>query len=289
LSKTKPFENPLIPNKKLQEIYAAMAEMRLLDEHVAGLQRGLKARRQLASTWGQEAVRVSTAIGLEPGDLLSDAHPGVAMDLLFGAKVSSLLRRVAEMTAGTKKHATAGGNGRQLPWVEDVEDRLRMAMGAAMALKTLKKTSIVVAYAGHGEVANGVWRRVLRLAAKYELPMIFVVLAGAEGDKKRRGGAGLAAKARLYGVPGIPVEAGDAVALYRVAQESIERTRGSGGPVLVECVGYRVKGAETLDSLDRLDPLLQMRSFLLGRRVCTEQWLDRAGDGLRRRLAAKKS
>jgi hypothetical protein len=29
-----------------------------------------------------------------------------------------------------------------------------------------------------------------------------------------------------------------------------------------------------------------MKEFLLGRKVCTEAWLKRAGDGLRRRIEA---
>jgi TPP-dependent pyruvate/acetoin dehydrogenase alpha subunit len=37
----------------------------------------------------------------------------------------------------------------------------------------------------------------------------------------------------------IPVDAGDAVAVYRVAHESIEKARRGAGPSLIECVGSR--------------------------------------------------
>jgi TPP-dependent pyruvate/acetoin dehydrogenase alpha subunit len=105
LSEPGPQENPLIPNKKLRQMFVAMTEMRVLDEyiaeHIAGLQRGRKARQRLDSTSGQEACRVSTAIDLEPGDLVSDAHTGVAMELLAGAPVDSLLQHVAGLASGT--------------------------------------------------------------------------------------------------------------------------------------------------------------------------------------------
>jgi TPP-dependent pyruvate/acetoin dehydrogenase alpha subunit len=34
-----------------------------------------------------------------------------------------------------------------------------------------------------------------------------------------------------------------------------------------------------------IDPLIQMRDFLLDRKVCTQAWLKGAGDRLRRRIA----
>jgi len=79
--------------------------------------------------------------------------------------------------------------------------------------------------------------------------------------------------------------AGDAVALYRVAQESLGRTRGGDGPVLIECVAYGVEGS---GGGTPGDSLVQMKEFLVGRKVCTKAWLERAGEGLRRRIAAAR-
>jgi TPP-dependent pyruvate/acetoin dehydrogenase alpha subunit len=292
LSETGLHENPLVPNEKLRQMYVAMVEARVLDEHVAELQKrvknlkGPKGRRRLDSIRGQEACRVSTAIDLGPGDLVSDSQAGGVMDLLAGAKVSSLLKLVAELHSGkkTKGAKLAGVSGRLLPWIDDAGERLRMAMGAALSFKTLGRANVVVAYVGQGEVGMGVWRKVLMLAAKLELPVIFVVLPAVKGER-RNGMANVSAKTARWGVPGIPVDAGDAVALYRVAQESLGRTRGGDGPVLIECVAYRAAGSGGGASDD---PLVQMKEFLLGRKVCTKAWLERAGEGLRRRIAAER-
>jgi acetoin:2,6-dichlorophenolindophenol oxidoreductase subunit alpha len=277
-------ENPLVPNKKLRQIYVAMAEARELDEHIARLQKRGKGRPRLDSTLGQEACRVSTAIDLVPGDLVSDSQVGVVMNLLTGDKVDSLLKRVAEFQSGKKAKVTkaVGASRRVLPWIEDAGERLRMALGAALSFKTLGMTNVVVAYVRQGEIAKGVWRQVLGLASKLELPVIFVVLPAAKAAGGV-GGAKLSDKARRYGVPGIPVDLGDAVALYRVAQESMGRTRAGDGPVLIECREFRVEGK---GGRAPVDPLAQMRGFLLGRKVCTTAWLEGAGDGLRRRIAA---
>jgi TPP-dependent pyruvate/acetoin dehydrogenase alpha subunit len=138
LSEKGTYENPLVPNGKLRQMYVAMAEARVLEEHVAGLQRrlkGAKGRRKVDSIRGQEACRVSTAIDLGPGDLVSDSQIGVVMDLLTGAKVSSLLRRVAALHSGKKTTdlKSNGASGPMLPWIDDAGERLRMAMGAALS------------------------------------------------------------------------------------------------------------------------------------------------------------
>ena len=283
LSETGLYENPLVPNAKLRQMYVAMVEARLLDEHIAGIQRKMKGRRRLESTRGQEACRVGTAIELGPGDLVSDSQIGVVMELLSGTKIDSLLKLVGEIHSGTKAKRLDpdGPPKRQLPWMEDAGERLRMAMGAALSFRTLGRTNVVVAYVRQGEVAKGEWRRVLRLASKLELPIIFVVLASVAGKQRSRT-ANLSDKAGRWGVPGMPVDAGDAVALYRVAQESLGRTRGGDGPVFLECVACPAEGKGRGVPLD---PLVQMEKFLLSRKVCTKSWLKNAGGRLRRRLA----
>jgi TPP-dependent pyruvate/acetoin dehydrogenase alpha subunit len=263
-------------------MFVAMAEMRVLDEHIGGLQKGLKGRRRLDSTRGEEACRVSTAIDLGQGDLVSDSRDGAVMELLAGAKAESLLRRVAG--SGTKKSKAVESDvaGRQIPWVEDAGEGLKLALGAALSFNTLKRTNVVVAYVRKGEIAKGVWQQVLELASKLELPVIFVVLPKTAGKKKN---ANLSAKARTHGVPGIAVDASDAVALYRVAQESMGRTRNGGGPVLIECM---VDRSERGRGEKPVDPLIQMKGFLLERKVCTEAWAAKAGDGFRRRIEGVK-
>ena len=289
LSETVMYENPLVPNAKLRQMYVAMAEARVLDEYVAGLRQRVKGAKgrpgRLDSIRGQEACRVSTVIDLGPGDLVSDSQVGVVMDLVAGAKVSSLLKHVAGLASGkNSKRAKRGGtSGRLLPWIDDAGERLRMAMGAALSFKALGRANVVVVYVRPGEIGKGGWRRVLELAGKLELPVIFVILPTGRGGEK--GKRNLGATTARWGVPGIPVDAGDAVAVYRVAQESLGRSRGGDGPVLIECIAYPI---EVSRGGAPADPLVQMEQFLLGRKVCSKAWLERAGDGLRRRIAAAK-
>ena len=288
LSKAKPFENPLVPNKKLKQLYAAMVEARVLDEFALRTAGKVRSGR-LKSTRGQEACRVSTAMNLAGGDLVCDAGDGVVMRRIAGASVGSVLARLDAIRSGAKKRAAAPrgrSNAAQvLPWIADAGDRLRMALGAALSVKMLGHANLVVVYVDGRELPDAVWRRVLGLAAEFELPIIFVALPQAAGE---RGGRSMSAKALASGVPGFPVDAGDAVALYRVAQESIARARGNGGPALIECL-TRLPLSEQNAGLN--DPIVQMRGFMLGRKVAGKAWLDGVGRAFRSKLdaAAKRS
>jgi TPP-dependent pyruvate/acetoin dehydrogenase alpha subunit len=287
LSETAPHENPLVPNAKLRQIYTAMVEARVLDEHIAKLQRKAKGRHRLYSTSGQEAIRVTTAVELQSGDLVSDGQMTVTMDYLLGAKPSALLRDFISRSSGTKARTGTGAKGsitgRPLPWIEggdDTSDRLKSAIGAALALKTLMQSNLVLAYVDAAEMPKKSWKPILAIAAELNLPIIFVVLPSR--SKENGKGASVCAKARSAGVPGIPVDANDAVALYRVAQESFGRTRGGDGPVLIECISGRIKGQRTEEPDD---PILQMKDFLTGRKVCDQEWANHVGDALHKAIA----
>jgi len=278
LSETEPQENPLVNNKKLRQMYLAMVEARILDEYIAKLQSNSKTRQRLDSTHRQEACRVSTAIELVKGDLVSDSQAGVVMDHILGVETSVVLKHLSSLISRKKTFEIAGT--KQLPWIEDAADRLSLAVGAALVFKTLKKTNLVIAYVPRREASGGRWRRLLTLSSQLELPIIFVVLPAVVSKKKAAALGHVSAKARSYGVPGIPVDASDAVALYRVAQESIGRLRGGGGAVVIDCVAYPVHGKT-------LDPVEQMKSFLLGKKACTATWLEHAGDPFRVKVSRR--
>jgi TPP-dependent pyruvate/acetoin dehydrogenase alpha subunit len=269
-------ENPLVPNAKLRQMYTAMFEARILEEAVAKKARGAKGHGRIASIRGQEAVRVSTAIELGVEDLVSDVAPSAGMGLVLGGEPASLLKHFSSAKTGK-----ASGGDRLLPATKDAEERLHVAVGAAAALKAQKRGGIVVAYARAGEISNVGWRRVLGPAAKLELPVIFVVL---QQTRRTKSGGSVLAACHAAGVPGMSVDTCDAVALYRVTQESLGRTRACDGPVLIECVAWRVEGKRGAPD----DPLEHLKAFLLERKICTPAWFDRTHQAARRRLLSKR-
>jgi TPP-dependent pyruvate/acetoin dehydrogenase alpha subunit len=122
---------------------------------------------------------------------------------------------------------------------------------------------------------------VLGFAAEQVLPILFVVMPGTQSLRH----GGVCALAHDSGVPGIAVDGDDAVAIYRVAQESIGRARIGGGAAVMECVPFVVTGAKSKRRNDGVDG---MERYLLQRGVVTQAWMDREARDFARRLEAAK-
>jgi TPP-dependent pyruvate/acetoin dehydrogenase alpha subunit len=273
------WENPLMPNDRLRQIYLAMMQAR-------ALVRAVPTRRAVRSTLGLEACLVSPAVDLGPGDLVSDVLAGSVMDFLRG--VSAI---------GKKKHALKAdcGDAATLPGSIGSSERIWTAVGAAAALQSLVKRAtskdeataqagVVVLYLVPGEFPSALLQKVFAFARKQSLPLVFVVLPTAKAPASAKAER-LSDLALRSGVPAIPTDAADAVAIYRVAQESIGHARIGGGPAVVECVQF-VPAGKRIPAADAISGLEQ---YMLPRKVVTQAWLDRESKRFTQKIAKGKN
>lgn len=293
------YENPLIPNAKLRQIYLAMVKARMLEKALPASRRGRGIGDGAVSLGiaGLEACLVSTAVSLEAGDLVSDAVSGGVVEFLRGAALGEVFRR--GKTKGRSLGLTADcGSAAALAGVPAVAERMWAAVGAALALKAAgeaaKKSKagsgddapvetqlgVVVVYVRSGEGTNAVWRSALRFAAEQVLPMLFVVLPSM-GTEKAGGVRSLSLKC---GVPGIAVDGADAVAIYRVVQESAVRARMGGGAALIECVPFVAEGAKKASN-----GIAGLERYMMERGVVTREWVAREVKSFAKRLAGAKA
>ncbi len=114
--------------------------------------------------------------------------------------------------------------------------------------------------------------RAARLAEKQRLPILFVFM---QDDAK----AALSMKARRYGIPGMPVDRDDAIAVYRVAQEAIARARSGGGPTLIECMRYVFPQQRAQSAIATMQRMLTRKGLF------TAQWKRALLADFRRQLA----
>ena len=277
-----PNENPLVRNATLREMYQKMVEGRLLEEHLLKLQRKTKGPR-LASGMGQEACRVGLLQGIAAGDVVMESRADGGTEYLMGVKLPVVLRDAQALVSGSTTKASMGNSDVLLPVVEDADARLLAAAGAGLLLKKVGKKSVLVVYVGAGKATKNTWREVLKFAGRLDLPIIFAVLPPAAKRKGKDTSARVCEWAQKSGVPGIPVDASDAVALYRIAQESMGRIRGDGGPVLIECIPYQLAVEKKISDTD---PIAGLRRFLLGRKICNAAWMEAVETRFRKRLAA---
>lgn len=280
------WENPLIPNARLRQIYLAMTRARVLALALpAGRVKGAR---------GLEACLVSAAVDLGPGDLVSDGLGGGVVEYLRGAALGEVLRPGA---AKKKRGPLANcGGAERLATAPGIAERMWAAVGAAAALKaaaarakieakakdvTAEQAGVVVVFVLPEQVPAGLWRKALTFAHEQELPALFVVLPGKRGKALGR----VSALALRCGVPGIPVDADDAVAIYRVAQESIGHARIGGGAAVIECVPFVVSGAAGKAA----DAIAGLEAYLVERKVATRSWIDGEARSFAKRLTVENA
>ena len=324
-TETAAWENPLIPNARLRQIYRSMAQARALEKALPAARRAraVDPSAKAKGTFGLEAALVSAAVDLGAGDLVSDALAGGVVDYLRGTALGEVLRAGKADASRRSRRSGTGVGGRsaecgaagRLPGTADAAERIWAALGAAAALKAAaaqarieaqstvkdkaeasatesataaRQAGAVVVYALADEVPAGLWKKALRFAADQELPVVFVALPAARArDGRARAAAkagGVSALARGCGVPAIAVDADDAVAIYRVAQESIGHARIGGGAALIECVPFVLVGLAGKVRVTE-DAIAGLERYMLQRGVATGAWMEREAKAFAKRLA----
>ena len=237
----KTFENPLLSHARMRGLYRGLVEVRALKLVPRGL----------------EACWVAGAIELGVGDLVFSVG---------GERAADYVR------------ALGGRRGKGAPKPRDVQrakaredkafagtayEALLLAAGAAQALKAGDRVALALI---EGEGSAAAWARGFRVTDAGELPLIALALPGA-------GKVDWSAVGRRAGLPMVPVDAADAVGLYRVMQESLVRARADRRGVVIECVA---SGA---------DPVKVLGGQLVAKQIATQAWLDGVGSEFKELLA----
>jgi len=254
---SKAFESPLISHARMRALYRALVEARVLGE---------RKGRGAATGWrrGFEACWVGTAVDLKDGDLVSVESAAWLVDYVraVGAKDGSVT--AAEMGRALRARTVkVSGSSAAM-------DRMLCAVGMAMALKAAGG-GVVLAYAASDELTVAEWKRLLTLANEDKLPLAIVVTPG-----RTPTGVDVSAVVKRLGatsIPVIPVDAGDAVAIYRVTQETLVRARVGDGVAVIECADCG------------LDPVRTMGNQLVKKKICTEHWVSEVEVRFRARVA----
>lgn len=244
------FENPLLSHARMRGLYRGLVEVRAL---------------QLAPA-GAEACVVAACIDLRGGDFVLGEYGSVAAEYVraLGARTGSGKPRAAAVRAAREAEQKA--------FAGTAYEAMLCATGAAMALKAADGDSMAVALID-GNDGKGLpiqsWMRALKVSGAAELPLVIVALP-------RTGGADLALVGRRAEVPVIPVDASDAVGLYRVMQESVGRARADRRGAVIECVA---SGS---------DPVRLMGEQLVAKRIATARWVEAVEGDFHKLLPAAK-
>ncbi len=212
-----------------------------------GRVRALDRRRNFGA---REALIAATMIHLSAGDLVS------------GGASDATLQAVAPKSA-------AAHEAHELP----ANLRLPLCAGAARGMKTAGTDRIAACFVAAGAAEPG-WADALKWAHRDELPLLVIVADDGARTAHRRAGANsrsapmlvwpeLTKLGRGMHLPHFPVDGEDAVAVYRVVQETSARARSGGGPSVIWAMLTAGRVTPRQQPLKRLEQYMSARGIRL--------------------------
>ena len=223
---------------------------------------------------GQEAVSVGIISQLRTDDTVASTHRGHGHALAKGLPLegffAELLGRegglcrgrggsmhVADMDIGM-----LGANG-------IVGAGASIALGSALAHKTLGRDAIAAVVFGDGALAEGLVHETLNMAKLLTAPLLIICENNGWSEfspTDRQIAFTLGGLASAYGIRYEEVDGNNVTAVHEAATPMIAHVRGGGGPVILECRTTRVRGhyegdaqkyrdSDEIDSLAERDPI----------------------------------
>jgi TPP-dependent pyruvate/acetoin dehydrogenase alpha subunit len=238
-------QQSLLSDEKLKQLYASMVKLRLLNEQSHSNPGKSRSRSRF-----QEACEAACIIDLRSQDTVA-----CGTDEAFAAFVGSSSLRSSNGLDGQQPimAATSKTSPPILLQLNKPSDRLILATGAAFTYQAQKTGNLVIAF-NNAEKLSQVSDS-LRFAFDHRLPIIYVQRAA----RANTNSASLRTKSSQ--LPAISVDQSDAVAIYRVAYEAIDKARRGVGPTIIQCVRYsaglRKRASNLVDTDDPLEHLEQ--------------------------------
>ena len=294
-----------IERPRLLEMYRSMFLIRESEETLLRLFAQNRMPGFIHSYIGEEATAVGVCSALRHDDYITSHHRGHGHILAKGGNLNSFF---AELYGKATGYCRGKGGSMHVADLDlgilgangIVGAGIPIAAGAALAAQMEGSDRVAVSFTGDGASDIGAFHESLNLAALWNLPTICVVenngyadfISQREHQKIER----ISDRADAYGMPGITVDGNDVVAVYEAALEAVDRARGGGGPTLMECVTYRIRGhfegdpqayrtQTEVEQWKRRDPLTRLEERLRLRSSSFDQDKESIATEVRERIA----
>ncbi|MDD1969027.1 pyruvate dehydrogenase (acetyl-transferring) E1 component subunit alpha [Pseudomonas putida] len=267
----------------LTRLYRQMVLTRLFDQKAVALQRTGRIGTY-APTLGQEAIGVAIGSLMHPEDVLIPYYRDTAVQLMRGVRMEEILLYWGGDERGSDYAEPAVAQ--DFPLCVPIATQALHACGVASAFKIRGEHRVAVTTCGDGATSKGDFLEALNVAGAWQLPVVFVInnnqWAISVPRRIQCGAPTLAQKAVGAGFHGEQVDGNDILAVYDRMQVALERARKGKGPVLLECISYRLGDHTTADDATRYrpadevkqawqeEPIKRLQSFMAAQGVWDE-------------------
>lgn len=174
-----------------------------------------------------------------------------------------------------------------------------LGAGLAFATRYRRDDSVTLCFFGDGAAARGRVLETYKLAARWSLPIVFVVdnNTAAPGASVVLGSvpSAISESGRPFAIPGEQVDGIDVRRVRAAGRRAIARARRGDGPTVLEMLTYRYRGHGGLPAragggaerrLEEADPVVKARARLLASGVIGERELKALEKEVRETVAA---
>lgn len=274
---------PKLSDEQLRELMRRMVYTRIWDQRAISLNRQGRLGFY-APVSGQEASMLATQFALQKEDFILPSYRDIPQIVWHGLPLYQAFLYSRGHQHGGK---IPEGVNVLMPQII-IGAQIVQCMGIAYGFKLKKEKRVAVTYIGDGGTSQGDFYEGINFAGAYQAPAIFIITnnryAISVPVEKQTKAETLAQKAVAAGIPGYQVDGMDALAVYRVMSEAVERARQGGGPTLIECLTYRFgphtmagddptryRTSEEAEEWEQNDPLIRFRKYVEAKNLWSEE------------------
>jgi pyruvate dehydrogenase E1 component alpha subunit len=162
-----------------------------------------------------------------------------------------------------------------------------LALGTALVAR--EEGNVVAVYFGDGASNTGTFHECLNMASLWKLPVVLVCENNGYAEFTPMSAHTVVTDVSVHGQPyGIPsqiVDGNDTLAVLEAARTAVARAREAGGPTIVECLTYRLRGhyvgdpaayrkADEVAEWREKDPIRRFAGLLTQQGTVTQQEVE---------------